>query len=168
MSSRGRKDHRRIAAWQALDDAFRLMVQAGRKGQKAVKALQALVEADGQGRLRNRLSVLRQPSLLIVDEIGYLPLSGGGANLFFQLVNARYERASIVLTSNKNFREWGEVFGDSVVAAALLDRLLHHCHIVNIRGNSYKLRNYPGLALPDEEPRARRRRPPRKPKEVSG
>lgn len=118
----------------------------------------SLVEAERQGKLRERLATLKQPSLLIVDEIGYLPVTGSGANLFFQLVNARYEKNSTVLTSNKSFKEWGDVFGDSVVAAALLDRLLHHCHIVNIKGNSYRLRDYPGLTLPEASPPPRRGR----------
>ncbi len=126
----------------------------------------SLVEAEHQGRLRERLATLRAPSLLIVDEIGYLPVTSNGANLFFQLVNARYERNSTVLTSNKSFKEWGDIFGDSVVAAALLDRLLHHCHIVNIQGNSYRLREYPGLALPQEASTSRRRGRPPKPKEA--
>ena len=89
-------------------------------------------------------------------------MTGNGANLFFQLVNARYEKASLVLTSNKSFQEWGDIFGDSVVVAPVLDRLLHHCHIVNIKGNSYRLRDYPGLTLPEASPpprRGRRRKP---------
>lgn len=126
----------------------------------------SLVEAEAQGRLRERLATLRQPALLIVDEIGYLPVTKNGANLFFQLVNSRYERNSMVLTSNKSFKEWGDIFGDSVVAAALLDRLLHHCHIVNIQGNSYRLRQYPGLTLPQESPAPRKRGRPRLPKDT--
>ena len=126
----------------------------------------SLVEAERQGRLKERLATLRQPSLLIVDEIGYLPVTSNGANLFFQLVTARYERNSTVLTSNKSFKEWGDIFGDSVVASALLDRLLHHCHIVNIQGNSYRLREYPGLDLPQEVSTRRRRGRPSKPKET--
>jgi len=119
----------------------------------------SMVEAERLGKLRDKLSFLRQPSLLIVDEIGYLPVTSGGTNLFFQLVNARYEKASTVLTSNKSFKEWGEIFGDSVAATAMLDRLLHHCHIVNIKGNSYRLRQYPGLSLTGEPvPRRRGRR----------
>jgi DNA replication protein DnaC len=110
----------------------------------------SMVDAEKQGRLRERLAVLRNPSLLIVDEIGYLPITAGGTNLFFQLVNTRYEKGSMILTSNKSFKEWGNVFGDAVAASAMLDRLLHHCHIVNIRGNSYRLRQYPGLSLPQE------------------
>src|SRR5690606_34959784 len=72
---------------------------------------------------------LTHPSLLVVDEIGYLPVSRTGAMHFFQLMSRRYEHASTVLTSNKSFEEWGEIFGDEVMAAALLDRLLHHCHM---------------------------------------
>jgi len=75
-----------------------------------------------------------------VDEIGYLPISHTGAVLFFQLMNRRYEHSSTVLTSNKGFEEWGDVLGDEVMAAALIDRVLHHCHLVNIRGNSYCMR----------------------------
>lgn len=117
----------------------------------------SLVEAERQGRLRDRLAALRNPSLLIIDEIGYLPVTASGTNLFFQLVNARYEKASTILTSNKSFKEWGEIFGDPVAASAILDRLLHHCHIVNIKGNSYRLRQYPGLSLPQEAPVIHRR-----------
>jgi len=117
----------------------------------------SLVEAEKQGHLRERLAVLRQPAVLVIDEIGYLPITAGGTNLFFQLVNARYEKGSLILTSNKNFKEWGEIFGDSVAAAAMLDRLLHHCHIVNIKGNSYRLKQYPGLSLPQDTTLVRRR-----------
>ena len=81
-------------------------------------------------------------SSTLIDEIGYLPVSQDGAVLFFQLINARHERASTVLTSNKGFEEWGHVLGDEIMAAALIDRLLHHCHIVNIRGNSYRMREH--------------------------
>jgi DNA replication protein DnaC len=154
--------------------AISLAIQAAERGRRIYYGTLAdlvlsLVEAERHGRLRERLAALRQPSLLIVDEIGYLPVTAGGANLFFQLVNARYEKSSLVLTSNKSFKDWGEVFGDSVVAAALLDRLLHHCHIVNIKGNSYRLRQYPGLDLPPDPPSPlppRRRGRPRKSPEV--
>ncbi|SHM47087.1 IstB-like ATP binding protein [Caldanaerovirga acetigignens] len=81
------------------------------------------------------------PKLLIIDEVGYLPLDGLGSNLFFQLISARYERGSIILTSNKGFGEWGKLMGDTVLATAVLDRLLHHAHIINIRGNSYRLKD---------------------------
>ena len=75
-----------------------------------------------------------------------LPVNQTGAMLFFQLINRRYEHASTVLTSNKGFEEWGEILGDEVMAAALIDRLLHHCHIVNIRGNSYRMRQHTELS----------------------
>ena len=91
--------------------------------------------------------MLSHPALLIVDEIGYLPLSRDGAVLFFQLINHRYEHASTVLTSNKGFEEWGQILGDEVMAAALIDRLMHHCHVVNIRGNSYRVREHTDLGL---------------------
>ncbi|MCG8469836.1 MAG: IS21-like element helper ATPase IstB [Gemmatimonadetes bacterium] len=105
----------------------------------------SLEEAQAAGTLKQRLKVLTHPSLLVVDEIGYLPVAPTGAMLFFQLMSRRYERASTVLTSNKPFEEWGDVFGDDVMAAALIDRLLHHCHIVNIRGNSYRMRQHSEL-----------------------
>jgi DNA replication protein DnaC len=105
----------------------------------------SLEEARAAGALKRRLAVLAAPSLLLVDEIGYLPVSQAGATLFFQLISRRYEHASTVMTSNKGFEEWGEVLGDDVMAAALIDRILHHCHIVNIRGNSYRMRQHTEL-----------------------
>lgn len=126
----------------------------------------SLSEAEKQGRLREKLTFLKGPSLMVVDEIGYMPITAGGTNLFFQLVNARYERASTVLTSNKSFKEWGDIFGDQVAASAMLDRLLHHCHIVNIKGNSFRLREYPGLSLP-QDPVIHRTRGRRKSLEVN-
>jgi len=122
-----------------------------------------LTEAERQGRLREKLAFLRNPALLVVDEIGYLPIPDRGTNLFFQVVNTRYEKGSMILTANKSFKEWGEVFGDPIAASAMLDRLLHHCHLVNIRGNSYRLRQYPGLSLPNDTllpPRPSRKRHP--------
>ena len=135
--------------------AISLAVAAAEKGKRIYFStlsdlVLSLVEAEKQGRLRERLAALRNPSLLVVDEIGYLPITASGTNLFFQVVNARYEKGSMILTSNKSFKEWGEIFGDSVAASAMLDRLLHHCHIVNIKGNSYRLRQYPGITLPQE------------------
>ena len=104
--------------------------------------IDSLMDARAAGALSRRLRVLTHPALLVVDEIGYRPVSQDGAVLFFQLINARHERASTVLTSNKGFEEWGHVLGDEIMAAALIDRLLHHCHIVNIRGNSYRMREH--------------------------
>jgi DNA replication protein DnaC len=95
--------------------------------------------------LRERLRFLARASLLVVDEIGYLPVVPGGGNLFFQLVNARYEKSAMILTSNRGFAEWGEVFGDPVVATALLDRLLHHAVVIQIEGSSYRLRQHAAL-----------------------
>ncbi len=100
----------------------------------------ALTRAHQENRLEDRLKVLCQPKLLIIDEIGYLPLDRLGANLFFQLVSRRYERGSILITSNQSLTGWGQVFGDQVIATAILDRLLHHSTIVNIKGESYRLK----------------------------
>ena len=108
----------------------------------------SLAKAEREGTLRERLRFLCRPALLIVDEIGYLPVIPGGGNLFFQLVNARYERGAMILTSNRGFAEWGEVFGDPVVATALLDRLLHHASVIQIEGASYRLRQHADL-LPE-------------------
>ena len=100
--------------------------------------------------------------------IGYLPVNQTGAMLFFQLINRRYERASTVLTSNKGFEEWGDVLGDEVMAAALIDRLLHHCHIVNIRGNSYRIRHHTELSKVLHSPPAESSSsPPRKRRRTS-
>ena len=106
----------------------------------------SLAKAEREGRLRERIRFFCRPSRCsIVDEIGYLPVVPGGGNLFFQLVNARYERGAMILTSNRGFAEWGEVFGDPVVATALLDRLLHHAVVVQIEGSSYRLRQHAEL-----------------------
>lgn len=79
--------------------------------------------------------------LLVVDEVGYIPFEPEAANLFFQLVSSRYERASLIVTSNKPFGRWGEVFGDDVVAAAMIDRLVHHAEVVALKGDSYRLKD---------------------------
>ena len=107
--------------------------------------VESLTEARIAGHLARRLKVLTHPALLVIDAIGYLPASQDGATLFFQLINARHERASTVLTSNKGFEEWGATLADEVTAAALINRLLNHCHIVNIRGNSYRMREHQDL-----------------------
>ena len=102
-----------------------------------------LAKAEREGQLRERIRFLCRPSLLIVDEIGYLPVIPGGGNLFFQLVNARYERGAMILTSNRGSAEWGEVFGDPVVATALLDRLLHHAVVIQSRAQATASANTP-------------------------
>jgi DNA replication protein DnaC len=106
-----------------------------------------------EGRLDRRLRIYLAPRVLIIDEMGYLPLDDLGATIFFQLVSARYERGSIILTSNKSYGEWGSIFGDPIIATAILDRLLHHSTTVNIRGESYRLkeRRKAGL-IPSAEP----------------
>jgi DNA replication protein DnaC len=93
-----------------------------------------------EGRLERRLRVYLAPKVLVIDEMGYLPLDDLGATIFFQLVSARYERGSIILTSNKSYGDWGSIFGDPIIATAILDRLLHHSTTVNIRGESYRLK----------------------------
>ncbi|PWC26309.1 AAA family ATPase [Pseudoroseomonas aestuarii] len=155
--------------------AIALGVEAVRAGHSVYFATLAdivasLGRAEREGSLRERIRFLCRASLLIVDEIGYLPISSGSGNLFFQLVNARYERGAMILTSNRGFAEWGEVFGDPVVATALLDRLLHHAVVVSIEGSSYRLRQHadlvpeslrPAAATLAQAPPRRRGRPPK-------
>jgi DNA replication protein DnaC len=100
-----------------------------------------LATAHQQGRLQAEITKLGRTPLVIVDEVGYIPFEPEAANLFFQLVSARYERASLIVTSNKPFGRWGEVFGDDVVAAAMIDRLVHHAEVISLKGDSYRLRN---------------------------
>ena len=155
--------------------ALALGVEAVKSGRSVYFAtladiVSSLAKAEREGTMRQRLRFLCRPQLLIVDEIGYLPVIPGGGNLFFQLVNARYERGAMILTSNRGFAEWGEVFGGTVVATALLDRLLHHAVVVQIEGASYRLRRHADL-IPDNartrpintsQPQPRRRgRPPK-------
>lgn len=99
-----------------------------------------LVRAQSENRLERALKQLVYPKLLIIDEIGYLPLSRTEASLFFRLIVRRYERASLIVTSNKSFLDWGEVFNDHILATAILDRLLHHATTLNIKGESYRLK----------------------------
>ena len=100
----------------------------------------ALAKAHAEGRLEERLGFFAKPKLLIIDELGYLPFETNAAHLFFQLISRRYERGSVLITSNRSVGEWGSVFGDPVVATAILDRLLHHSQVITIRGDSYRLR----------------------------
>jgi DNA replication protein DnaC len=99
-----------------------------------------LVKAFNENRLERSLQQLVYPKVLIIDEIGYLPLSNLEASLFFRLVARRYERASLIITSNKSYLDWGEVFNDPVVATAILDRLLHYSTTLNIKGESYRIK----------------------------
>jgi DNA replication protein DnaC len=130
--------------------AIALGVEAVRAGKSVYMAtLAELVDsmrrAEREGRLADRVRFLSRYSLLIVDEIGYLPVGSGGGNLFFQLVNACYERCAMIMTGNRGFGEWADIFGDAVVATALLDRLLHHAVVIPIEGNSYRLREHADL-----------------------
>ena len=100
-----------------------------------------LTDAHRAGRLPQELATLRRYGLVIVDEVGYLPFDQDAANLFFQLVSSRYEHASLILTSNLPFSGWGGVFGDQAVAAAMIDRVVHHADVLTLKGASYRLRN---------------------------
>ena len=111
-------------------------------------------KAHAEGRLEDRLSQLAKPKLLIIDELGYLPFEPNAAHLFFQLVSRRYERGSVMITSNRPVGEWGIVFGDQVVATAILDRLLHHSHVITIRGDSYRLKEKRRAGLVQKQPAA--------------
>ncbi len=157
--------------------AVALGVEAVRAGRSVyfsplADILDSLAKAEREGRLRERIRYLCRASLLIIDEIGYLAVGSAAGNLFFQLVNARYERGAMILTSNRGFSEWGEVFGDPVVATALLDRLLHHAVVVQIEGSSYRMRQHaallpqaprsnPAAGLADPTLPRRRGRPPK-------
>jgi len=119
---------------KAVESGYRVLFTT------AANLIASLTKAHVEGRLDEKLKVYTAPRLLIIDEIGYLPIDRLGANLFFQLISRRYERGPMILTSNQSFGAWGEVFGDRVIATAILDRLLHHAVTLNIRGNSYRLK----------------------------
>jgi hypothetical protein len=117
--------------------------QAGHRVQFATASqwVARLADAHTAGRLQTELVRLGRYPLLVVDEVGYIPFEPEAANLFFQLVSSRYERASLIVTSNKPFGRWGEVFGDDVVAAAMIDRLVHHAEVIALKGDSYRLKD---------------------------
>ena len=103
--------------------------------------IQALKKAYLQNRLDDKLKTLSKYKLLIIDEVGYLPIDIESANMLFQLINKRYEKNSTIITTNKPFSKWGELFGDNMIANAILDRLLHHSHVINITGKSYRTKD---------------------------
>ncbi len=107
---------------------------------QAMTLIAALAKAYAENRIEDRLKFYCQYKLLIIDEIGYIPIDRHGAHLFFQLISRRYERGALILTSNRSFSQWNEIFGDTVIATAILDRVLHHSATINIKGNSYRLR----------------------------
>ena len=117
--------------------------QAGHRVHFATAAewVDRLAAAHQSGVLQAELRKLARIPLLVIDEVGYIPFEPEAANLFFQLVSSRYERASLIVTSNKPFGRWGEVFGDDVVAAAMIDRLVHHAEVIALKGDSYRLKN---------------------------
>jgi len=106
----------------------------------ATALLAALSRAQVEGKLAEQIAFYAKPKLLVVDELGYLPLEKQTANLFFQLVSRRYERGSMLITTNQTITQWGHVFGDEVIADAVLDRVLHHSHVLVIQGDSFRLR----------------------------
>jgi len=129
------KTHLSVAlGLKAIEHGYRVLFTS------AAHLIATLTKALTENRLEEKLKLFTTPRLLIIDEIGYLPIDRAGANLFFQLISRRYERGPMILTSNQSFAAWGEVFGDRVIATAILDRLLHHAVTVNIRGNSYRLK----------------------------
>lgn len=119
---------------KAIEHGYRVLFTT------AANLIATLSRALNEGRLEEKLKVFTVPRVLIIDEIGYLPIDRTGANLFFQLISRRYERGPMILTSNQSFGAWGEVFGDRVIATAILDRVLHHAITLNIRGSSYRLK----------------------------
>jgi DNA replication protein DnaC len=139
--------------------AIGLGIEAARRGfsvyyTTAASLLDELRKAEQRDMLDRKLKTFGKYKLLVIDEIGYLPMKREGAHLFFQLVSRRYEKAATIFTSNKPYSEWGEVMGDPVIAAATLDRILHHSTTVNIKGESYRLRvrKRVGHAPPVKEP----------------
>jgi DNA replication protein DnaC len=129
------KTHLAVAlGLKAIEHGYRVLFTS------AAHLIATLTRALTENRLEEKLKLFTTPRLLLIDEIGYLPIDRSGANLFFQLISRRYERGPMILTSNQSFAAWGEVFGDRVIATAILDRLLHHAVTVNIRGNSFRLK----------------------------
>ncbi|MDQ3830520.1 MAG: IS21-like element helper ATPase IstB [Candidatus Tectomicrobia bacterium] len=129
------KTHLAIAlGLKAVQQGYRTLFTA------ALPLIAALTKAYAENRLEERLKQYCLPKLLIIDEIGSIPIDRHGAHLFFQLISRRYERGAIILTSNQSFGQWAEVFGDPIIATAVLDRLLHHSHVLNIKGDSYRLK----------------------------
>jgi DNA replication protein DnaC len=114
----------------------------------AMALLGALSKAEADGVLDEKLRYFSRPKLLVIDELGYLPFERRSAHLFFQLVAKRYESGSMMVTSNRPVTQWGELFGDEMTAAAILDRLLHHSHSLMIHGESYRLKNRKRAGLP--------------------
>lgn len=125
--------------------AVGLGIEAIRRGYRtlfigAQALIASLARAHHENRLDDKLKQYCQPKLLVIDEIGYIPIDRLGANLFFQLISRRYERGAMIMTSNQPYSNWGEIFGDQVIASAILDRVLHHSISISIKGESYRLK----------------------------
>jgi DNA replication protein DnaC len=136
--------------------AIGISIRACQHGHRVLFATAAewvdrLTTAHAAGRLHDELRRLGRYPLLVIDEVGYIPLEADAANLFFQLISNRYERASVIVTSNKPFGRWGEVFGDDTVAAAMIDRLVHHAEVVNLKGDSYRLKDRDLGRVPNDD-----------------
>jgi DNA replication protein DnaC len=132
-----------------------LGVQAARRGHRVAFAsaqdwVGRLGQARRAGKLEDELERLRRIPLLIVDEVGYIPFDPEAASLFFSLISSRYERASLIVSSNKTFSAWAEIFGDAVAVAAMVDRLVHHAEVLVLQGDSYRLKDRTKeVTLPD-------------------
>ena len=144
------KTHLAIALGRAVVEAGHSVLFVS-----ATALLAALARAETDGQLADRLMFFAKPKLLIIDELGYLPFERRSAHLFFQLVARRYERGSLLITTNQVVTQWGAVFGDEVLAAAILDRLLHHSHTLMIQGESYRLKQKAKAGLLGRTPPAR-------------
>jgi DNA replication protein DnaC len=122
--------------------AIALAVETIRAGHKAYfTTLKEMIERLSRtGASARSMRAFSSSPLLVIDEVGYLPMGPAEAHLFFQVISARYERGSVIITSNKGVGEWGEYLSDPTLAAAILDRFLHHCHVINIKGDSYRLK----------------------------
>jgi DNA replication protein DnaC len=134
--------------------AIALAIKACQAGHRVAFAtaqqwVDRLEGAQHRNALDDELKRLERYSVLVIDEIGYLPLERQAANLLFALVARRYERGSIILTSNRSFEAWGDILGDAMVAAALIDRLVHHAHIIALKGKSYRLRERGSAPTPN-------------------
>lgn len=103
--------------------------------------IEQLNKAHYEKRLKRKLKNYAKYKVLVIDEVGYLPLDKQGANLFFQLITLKYEKSTIILSSNRSFSEWGDIFNDNIIASAILDRLLHHSTVINIKGDSYRIKD---------------------------
>ena len=122
-----------------------------------IDLMEDLTRAREQGRLKRRLTWMRKPHIMLVDEVGYEELTKEQANLFFQVVNARYEHGSMILTTNKSFGRWAEILNDEAIATATLDRLLHHAHVFSLKGDSYRMKDRMKIGVVDPgEPQEKR------------